>query len=69
MTDRTTTITIPRRLPPDEARALAQLAKRFTYDHCKRLASRYDGGEEADAMWQAVMKLQRALAAAGFAPR
>jgi hypothetical protein len=56
-------------LPADEARALAQFVKRTGYDHCKRLASRYDGGEEADAMWQAVMKLQRALAAAGFNPR
>jgi hypothetical protein len=56
-------------LPADEARALAQFVKRTGYDDCKRLGSRYDGGEEADAMWQAVMKLQRALAAAGFNPR
>jgi hypothetical protein len=56
-------------LPDDQARALAQLAKRFTHDHCKLLASRYDGGEEADAMWQGVLKLQRALAEAGLAPR
>jgi hypothetical protein len=28
-----------------------------------------NGGEEADAMWQGVLKLQRALAEAGFAPR
>jgi hypothetical protein len=56
-------------LPPDEARALAQLAKRFTHDLCKRLASRYDGGEEADAMWQGILKLQRALKDSGFNPR
>jgi hypothetical protein len=56
-------------LPTDEARALAQFVKRTGYDDCRRLGNRYDGGEEADAMWQAVMKLQRALATAGFNPR
>jgi hypothetical protein len=56
-------------LPPDEARALAQFVKRTCHGDCQRLGNRYDGGEEADAMWQAVMKLQRALATAGFNPR
>ena len=56
-------------LPPDEARALAQFVKRTGFDDCKGLASRYDGGVEADAMWEAICKLQRALAEAGFAPR
>jgi len=56
-------------LPPDEARALAQMVKRLGFDHCKRLASRYDGGVEADAMWEAICKLQTALAEAGHAPR
>jgi hypothetical protein len=56
-------------LPPDEAKALAQLCKRLRYDDAERLSSRYDGGEERDAMWQAVLKLQRALREAGFAPR
>ena len=56
-------------LPPDEARALAQFVKRTSYDDCKQRASRYDGGEEADAMWQGVLKMQRALREAGFAPR
>jgi hypothetical protein len=37
-------------LPADEARALAQLAKRLRYDDAERLSSRYDGGEERDAM-------------------
>lgn len=60
---------IPLDLPPDEARALAQFVKRTGRDDCKRLGSRYDGGEEADAMWAAILKLQRALAEAGFAPR
>jgi len=56
-------------LPPDEARALAQFVKRLGFDHCKRLASRYDGGEEAEQMWSAVNKLRAALAEAGHAPR
>jgi hypothetical protein len=56
-------------LPDDEAMALAQLTKRIGYDDCERLASRYDGGEEADAMWAAVNKLRRALCEAGHAPR
>ena len=56
-------------LPPDEARALAQMVKRLGFDHCKRLASRYDGGVEAEQMWSAVNKLRAALAEAGHAPR
>jgi len=53
----------------DEARALAQLVKRLGYDDAERLSSRYDGGEERDAMLSSIDKLGRALAAAGFAPR
>jgi hypothetical protein len=56
-------------LPVDEARALAQLVKRLGYDDAERLSSRYDGGEERDAMLSGIDKLQRALAEAGFAPR
>jgi hypothetical protein len=56
-------------LPVDEARALAQLVKRLGYDDAERLSSRYDGGEERDAMLSAMDKLRRALAEAGFAPR
>ncbi len=56
-------------LPPDEARALAQFVKRTRLDDCKRLASRHDGGLEAEAMWEAICKLQTALAEAGHAPR
>jgi hypothetical protein len=56
-------------LPADEARALAQLAKRLGYDDAERLSSRYDGGEERDAMLSGIDKLRRALADAGFAPR
>jgi hypothetical protein len=56
-------------LPVDEARALAQLVKRLGYDDAARLSSRYDGGEERDAMLSGINRLQRALAEAGFAPR
>jgi hypothetical protein len=56
-------------LPDDQAMALAQMVKRLSFDHCKRLASRYDGGVEAEAMWEAICKLQTALAEAGRAPR
>ena len=56
-------------LPPDEAMALAQLAKRLGYDDAERPSSRYDGGEERDAMLQGIGKLQRALAEAEVAPR
>jgi hypothetical protein len=56
-------------LPVDEARALAQLVKRLGYDDAERLSSRYDGGDERDAMLSGINRLQRALAEAGFAPR
>jgi hypothetical protein len=56
-------------LPAHEARALAQLVKRLGYDDAKRLSSRYDGGEERDAMLSGIDKLRLALAEAGFAPR
>jgi hypothetical protein len=48
---------------------LAQLVKRLGYDDAQRLSSRYDGGEERDAMLSSIDKLRRALAEAGFAPR
>jgi hypothetical protein len=56
-------------LPIDEARALAQFVKRLGYDDAERLSSRYDGGEERDAVLSGLDKLRRALAEAGFAPR
>ena len=56
-------------LPDDEASAVAQLVKRLGYDDAERLSSRYDGGEERDAMLNGIDKLQRAFAEAGFAPR
>jgi hypothetical protein len=65
-------ITIPLRLPCDEAAALSQLAKRVGYDDCARLSSRfvfYSGRSECDVMWSALHMLRAALAEAGFAPR
>ncbi len=56
-------------LPPEQGHALAQMVKRLGYDDCRRLASRYDGGEEAEEMWAAVQKLQSALKDSGFNPR
>jgi len=56
-------------LPPEQAMALAQLVKRLGYDDCERLSSRYDGGQERDAMLSGIDKLQRALAESGYAPR
>ena len=56
-------------LPPEQASALAQFVKRTGFADCQRLASRYDGGEEAEEMWQAIQKLQQALKESGFAPR
>jgi hypothetical protein len=53
----------------DEAMALAQLAKRFTYEDAERLSNRHDDGHERDAMLEGVLSLQRGLAEAGFAPR
>ena len=66
------TITIPLRLPSDEATALSQLIKRIDYDTVGRLTSRFDhyhGRTEQDTAWSAVHMLQSALAEAGFNPR
>jgi hypothetical protein len=52
-----------------EAMALAQLCKRFTYEHARALSSPHDAGRERDAMLDGILSLQRALADAGFAPR
>ncbi len=57
------------RIPPEQAEALAQFLKRTGFDDCRRLASRYDGGEEAEEMWAAIQKLQQALKEVGFNPR
>jgi hypothetical protein len=60
---------VPLDLAPEEARALAQFVKRTGFGDCKRLATRFDGGLQADLMWAAVRKLQQALAEVGHAPR
>jgi hypothetical protein len=56
-------------LPDDQAEALAQMVKRFTWDDAERFANRHDGGRERDAILEGTAALQRALAEAGFAPR
>ena len=64
--------TIPLELPPDEARALAQLVKRIDYGTCARFASittKYGTRSEGDVMWSAVCMVQRQLGEAGFDPR
>lgn len=53
----------------EDAAALAQLCKRFTFEDATRLSNRHDHGRECDGMLSAIFVLQRALAAAGFAPR
>lgn len=66
------TVTVPVELSDDEAWVLAQMAKRFTYEHAHELSDRhqtYDGVNERDVMIGAVNKLQRALREKGFAPR
>jgi hypothetical protein len=64
MTDRTPTIDILLRLPPDEAMALAQFVKRLDFETCARFANaawRYPGNRrEAEVMWFGLDKLQRA---------
>jgi hypothetical protein len=56
-------------LPDESGHGPGPVAKRLGYDDAERLSSRYDGGEERDAMLTGIDKLQRALAEAGFAPR
>jgi hypothetical protein len=66
----TPTITLV--MPPAELMALAQLAKRISYDDCCRLSCRhttYGLRPEHDVMWAAVSMLRGELATAGFAPR
>lgn len=54
-----------------EAMALAQLCKRFTWDHAVNLSVpiHNDGGRERDAMLSGTCRLADALARHGFAPR
>ena len=56
-------ITIPLRLPSDEADAFAKLLKRFSYGDAERFSSRTyrypDNRAEADVMWSAVRTVER----------
>lgn len=59
-------------LTDDQAAALAQMTKRFGWHHANELSSKfttYGEGAELDVMLEAVMRLDRALARAGHAPR
>jgi hypothetical protein len=56
-------------LPDDQAMALAQMVKRFTYDDAVRFANPHDGGREREGILEGTRTLQRALQEAGFAPR
>ena len=62
-------VTVPLILSERRAMALAQLAKRFSFDDATRLSNRYDGDCERDEMIAGVISLQSALASRGFAPR
>lgn len=52
-----------------EAMALAQMAKRFTYEDAARLSVKYDRGRERDCMLRGIQTLRDSLAQCGFAPR
>ena len=56
-------------LAPTEAWALAQMTKRFTFEHAASLSVRHDGGRERDAMLGGICALERALTDSGFTPR
>jgi hypothetical protein len=56
-------------IAPADAWALAQMTKRFTFEHAASLSVRHDGGRERDAVLRGICALQRALADAGFEPR
>ena len=56
-------------LSDDQAEALAQLCKRFSYSDAERLSDPPDSGFERDRMIDAVSVLRKELAERGFAPR
>jgi hypothetical protein len=54
----------------EEAYALAQISKRFTYHDAVRFAVRHDGGKQREHILEATGALYRALGdALGFHPR
>ena len=66
------TITLTIVMPAAELTALAQLAKRISYDDCGRLSCRhttYGLRTEHDVMWAAIAMFRGELAQAGFSPR
>jgi hypothetical protein len=48
-------------LPDDQAMALAQMVKRFTYDDAVRFANPHDGGRERNAILDGTSALRQAL--------
>lgn len=60
-------------LTDHQSLALAQMVKRFGWDHAVMLSNRYDkypdGRAEADHILEAVCVVQRALREQGMAPR
>lgn len=53
-------------LDPQQAWALAQLVKRIGWSDCRALA---EDAEQTSLMVQAIERVRRALAEAGYAPR
>ena len=43
------------------------MVKRFCWEDAERLANRFDGGREREHILEAIGRLERALADAGFA--
>lgn len=68
MTTTPQTVTVTVTITDEEAEALAQMCKRFGWDHAERLSNAYDGGRERDQMLRSVIGLRRALAVAGYEP-
>jgi len=72
-------VTIPLSMPREEARALAKIARRFTYEDAVAFSRRRLGSgrlfrntesrTEHDIVWAAISILRRALTAAGFTQR
>src|SRR5260221_11471395 len=55
--------------PDDQATAIAQTCKRFTYDDAVRLSCRHDNGRERDAMLNGIYTRETAFSEAGFSRR
>ena len=64
--EKTSTVRITVELSEREAEALAQMVKRMSFDDVLKLAG---GHPEAHDMLAALLKVKRALADQGYAPR